>query len=317
MEQMRALLFDGALRLARVPVPAPASDEALLKVRKAGICNTDLEITRGYAGFRGILGHEFVAEVTAGAGDWVGRRVVGEINIGCRTCDFCMKGIPSQCRNRRAIGIHGRDGAFAEYLALPLRNLHLVPDSISDDRAVFVEPLAAALQVIEGSHISPRDRIVLIGAGKLGMLVAQVLKLTGADISVIVRREQQARLLEGWGIRAIAREEAREQGYEVVVECTGNENGLREALKLVQPRGTVILKSTFVEEPAIPLAPVVVREIRVIGSRCGPFDAALNLLRIGMVDVESLISARYGLDDALAAFEQAAQKGVFKVLVEI
>ena len=193
---MRALIFDGELRLDDVPVPQLTDDQCLLEIRRAGICNTDLELTAGMYGFSGILGHEFVAEVVEGALDWVGKRVVGEINVGCMECDFCQKGIPSQCRSRKAIGIHGHPGAFADYLALTASNLHAVPDAIADDEAVFVEPLAAALQTLESIHVSPHDRVIVVGVGKLGALVAQVLKLTGADVVGVVRRERQAQLLE-------------------------------------------------------------------------------------------------------------------------
>ena len=199
---MRALIYERQLRIVDdAPAPLPRGDQVLLKIRKAGICNTDLELVAGYMNFSGILGHEFVSEVIAG--EFTGRRVVGEINVADGTCDLCQRGIPSQCRNRTTVGIAGHPGAFAEYLALTSRNLYIVPDDVSDDAAVFVEPLAAALQVIEAVPISPRDRVVVIGAGKLGLLVAQVLKLTGADLVVVVRREKPAQLLKKWGIPAL------------------------------------------------------------------------------------------------------------------
>lgn len=312
---MRAVMYEKALRLdTTVPKPGPTSEQSLLKIRRAGICNTDLELMAGYKEFSGILGHEFVAEVVGG--ELAGRRVVGEINVTDGTCEMCQRGIPSQCLNRNAIGIDDHPGAFADYLALVSRNLYPVPDDVSDDMAVFVEPLAAALQVTEGVHISPRDRVVLIGAGKLGLLVAQVLKLTGADLSVVVRREKPAALLQKWGIRAVTADELSRRSAQVVVDCTGNAEGFAQALELVQPRGTIVLKSTYVGTPAANLTRVAVDEIRVVGSRCGPFDAALRLLSHGLIDTESMIDGRYSIDAALAAFDHAAKPGALKVLLE-
>lgn len=312
---MRAVMYEKALRLdTTVPKPEPTSEQSLLKIRRAGICNTDLELMAGYKEFSGILGHEFVAEVVGG--ELAGRRVVGEINVTDGTCEMCQRGIPSQCLNRNAIGIDDHPGAFADYLALVSRNLYPVPDDVSDDMAVFVEPLAAALQVTEGVHISPRDRVVLIGAGKLGLLVAQVLKLTGADLSVVVRREKPAALLQKWGIRAVTADELSRRSAQVVVDCTGNAEGFAQALELVQPRGTIVLKSTYVGTPAANLTRVAVDEIRVVGSRCGPFDAALRLLSHGLIDTESMIDGRYSIDAALVAFDHAAKPGALKVLLE-
>lgn len=311
---MQALIYDGQLRLDEVPDPIPTGDQALLKIRKAGICNTDLELVAGYMNFSGILGHEFVGEVVTG--ELAGQRVVGEINVADGTCDLCQHGIPSQCRNRTTVGIAGHPGAFAHYLALTVRNLHVVPDSVSDDAAVFVEPLAAALQVIEAVHISPRDRVVVIGAGKLGLLVAQVLKLTGADLAVVVRREKPAQLLKQWGIAAVEIGELPPQRAQVVVDCTGNAEGFAQALELVEPRGTIVLKSTYVGTPQADLTRVAVDEVRVIGSRCGPFEAALRYLQHQLVDIESLIECHFPLSEGLAAFEYAAQPGMLKVLLD-
>lgn len=308
-------MYENVLRLdTTVPKPEPTSEQSLLKIRRAGICNTDLELMAGYKEFSGILGHEFVAEVVGG--ELAGRRVVGEINVTDGTCEMCQRGIPSQCLNRNAIGIDDHPGAFADYLALVSRNLYPVPDDVSDDMAVFVEPLAAALQVTEGVHISPRDRVVLIGAGKLGLLVAQVLKLTGADLSVVARREKPAALLQKWGIRAVTADELARRSAQVVVDCTGNAEGFAQALELVQPRGTIVLKSTYVGTPAANLTRVAVDEIRVVGSRCGPFDAALRLLSHGLIDTESMIDGRYSIDAALVAFDHAAKPGALKVLLE-
>jgi threonine dehydrogenase-like Zn-dependent dehydrogenase len=318
---MRAITFHDAQLGYRTDVaqPQPQPDEALLKIRRAGICNTDLEITRGYKGFQGIPGHEFVAEVVAGSPDLLGKRVVGEINVACHQpdCEMCSKGIPSQCPRRTTVGIRQHDGAFADYLTLAERNLHVVPDSVSDEAAVFVEPLAAALQVLEAVPISPRDDIILIGAGKLGMLVAQVLKLTGANLCVIVRREKQAMLLHQWGVATLMPTDVRHRSADVVVDCTGVPDGFAQALGMLKPRGTLVLKSTYEGLPQADLTRVVVDEIRVIGSRCGPFDAALRLLENRLVDVESLIEACYPLDKGLSAFNHAMQPGALKVLLEM
>ncbi|MCU0512890.1 MAG: alcohol dehydrogenase catalytic domain-containing protein [Anaerolineae bacterium] len=315
---MRALLYhDARLHFSTTaPAPAPGEEEVLLKVRRSGICNTDLEIVRGYKGFSGIPGHEFVADVIDGAPHLVGRRVVGDINVACGHCPTCDQGVPSQCPQRTTVGIDRHDGAFADLLTLSRHNLHLVPDTVSDDAAVFVEPLAAALQVLEAVHIAPRDRVVLIGAGKLGMLVAQVLRLHGADLRVLVRRDKQAALLHRWSIHAVRREELPPRSADVVIDCTGTAEGFSAALHLVRPRGKLILKSTYQGLPQADLSRVVVDEVHVIGSRCGPFAPALRLLALGLIDTESLIDARYPLDQALTAFEHAGRPGALKVLLE-
>jgi threonine dehydrogenase-like Zn-dependent dehydrogenase len=315
---MRAVVYDHGLHVDQTyPEPVRSDGETLLRIRRAGICNTDLELIGGYMNFSGVLGHEFVAEVVEGAPEWVGQRVVGEINVADGTCDFCQRGIPSQCRNRTVVGIIGHQGAFADYMTLPLPNLHPVPDAVSDDQAVFVEPLAAAFQILEAVHISPRDRVIILGVGKLGMLCAQALKLTGADVSAVVRREKQAALLSRWHIPAYHKDELPRSRAHVVVDCTGTAEGFADALDLVQARGTIVLKSTYRGKPEADLTRVAVEEIRVIGSRCGPFDAALRALGAELVDVESMIEARYSLDDAERAFTHAAQQGVLKVLLDV
>ncbi|MBZ0294472.1 MAG: alcohol dehydrogenase catalytic domain-containing protein [Anaerolineae bacterium] len=314
---MRALIYDETLHLDRAhDEPTLQGDQVLLKITRAGICNTDLELVAGMYGFTGVLGHEFVAEVAEGPKEWLGKRVVGEINVACTECDFCRRGIPSQCRHRTTVGIDRHPGAFADYLALTSRNIHAVPDSVSDDQAVFVEPLAAALQVTKSVHISPHDRVVVLGVGKLGMLVAQVLKLLGADIVAVVRRNKQAALLNQWKIPAVSFDELEPEHAQVVVDCSGQASGFSDALHLVEPRGTLVLKSTYNGLPQADLTQIAVREIRVIGSRCGPFEAALRLLESSLVDVESLIDMRYSLDDAIKAFDHARQPGVLKVLFD-
>jgi alcohol dehydrogenase len=311
----RAVIFDGALRVIERPQPTPAADEALIRMRLGGICNTDLELLRGYRGFSGVLGHEFVGDVVEGPPEWVGRRVVGEINISCGECDLCREGVPTQCRRRQTLGLGSYDGAFADVFRLPARNLVAVPDAIPDDAAVFTEPLAAACQILEAVHVRPAERIVLIGAGKLGLLVAQVLRLTGADLTVIVRHERQARLLRQWGICAVGRAALSDGEADVVVDCTGTPDGFADTLDLVRPRGTVVLKSTYAGTPQADLTRIVVSEIRVVGSRCGPFGVALRLLEQGLIDVQSLVDTRYPLAEAAQALEHAAQRGALKILL--
>lgn len=315
---MRAVAITDSLTFSRDwPDPTPQPGQALIQLTRAGVCNTDLELVKGYMGFRGVLGHEFVGRVAAGDPAWIGRRVVGEINVACGECDLCREGYPTQCRNRVTVGIDRHDGAMADRIALSTANLHAVPDAVTDDQAVFVEPLAAALQILECEPVSPHHDVILIGAGKLGMLCAQVLHLTGARVRVVVRRQSQADLLRKWGIEPISYNDLPRKRAHHVVDCTGTAEGFAAALELVRPRGTVHLKSTYVGLPQADLTRVAVDEIRIVGSRCGPFPAALRLLESGRVDVESMIEARYPLDDALAAFEHAARPGTLKVLLDV
>ncbi len=320
---MRALYLDGPLSLRDLPRPTPAAGEALIRVTLAGICNTDVELARGYMAFQGVPGHEFVGVVEAAPDPtWVGVRVVGEINAFCGDCETCYAGRPTHCPHRTTLGIAGRDGAFAEYLCLPLRNLHRVPDNVSDEQAVFTEPLAAALEILEQIHLRPTDRVIVLGDGKLGLLVAQVLA-AAADVTAIGRHPNKLDILARQGIRVSVGGEGVAPGADVVVEATGNVDGFRLARRLVRPRGTLVLKSTFAGNLASLLngegmnflSALVVDEIALIGSRCGPFAPALRLLADGRVDVESLIHARYPLADGLAAFNHAQQPGVLKVLV--
>jgi threonine dehydrogenase-like Zn-dependent dehydrogenase len=315
---LRALVLNKQLHYdASLPVPEPHGDEVLLRIRKAGICRTDLELVGGYMNFSGILGHEFVGEVVSEADDLVGKRVVGEINVACGVCDLCQRGIPSQCRNRTTVGIDRHPGVFADYLSLTRRNLYVVPDNVSDDAAVFAEPLAAALQVTEAIHLSPRDRVVIIGTGKLGLLIAQVVRLTGADMIAVVRHESQSRLLDKWGIPTTALADLPPNRAQVVIDSTGTAQGFADSLNLVEPRGSIVLKSTYLGDPQVNMTRIAVDEIKIVGSRCGSFEAALRLLSAGLIDTNSLIEARYPLDDGLAAFEHASQKGTLKVLLDV
>ncbi len=315
-ELTRAVVFDGALRVVRRSPPRPADDEVVIRLRLAGVCNTDLELMQGYKQFAGTLGHEFVGEVVEGPSEWLGRRVAGEINVSCGACDMCRRGMPTHCRARRVLGILNYDGAWADYFRLPVRNLVAVPESVPDEAAVFTEPLAAACQILEAGVIRPSDRVVVLGAGKLGMLAAQVVRLLGVALAVVVRRERQAALLEGWGIPAVARDELPAGQADVVVDCTGNASGFADALELVRPRGAIILKSTYTGLPEADLTRVVVDEFRVTGSRCGPFAPALALLGQGLVDPLPLIDGRYPLDEAAQAVEHAARPGALKIVLQ-
>jgi threonine dehydrogenase-like Zn-dependent dehydrogenase len=311
----RTVAFNGDLCVIDRARPVPTADEALIRLRLGGICNTDLELIQGYKSFSGVLGHEFVGDVCEGPANWVGRRVVGEINVSCGVCDMCRRDMPTHCRQRRVLGMLNYDGAFADHFRLVVRNLHPVPEPIPDEAAVFAEPLAAACQILEAAHVHPSDRVILVGAGKLGMLSAQVLRLSGCNLAVVVRRAQQANLLARWGIRAVERSALPDGQADVVVDCTGDVSGFADALALVRPRGTVVLKSTYASIPQADLTRVVVQEVRVVGSRCGPMGTALRLLEQRLVDVEPLIEARYTLDEARHAFEHAARPGAMKILL--
>lgn len=315
---MQALHFDGTLQYrSDVPDPTPAPGEALIRTRLAGICNTDLEIVRGYMGFSGVLGHEFVGEVVQAddAPELVGQRVVGEINLYCGQCPTCRRGDPTQCPHRTTLGIDRHDGTMADYFTLPAKLLYPVPDSVPDEWAVFTEPLAAACEIIEQIPIRPTDRVVVLGDGKLGLLIAQVLQLTGCDLLAVGRHPGKLAILEDRGIRTQLAGEEVESGADIVIEATGSAAGFATARALVRPRGTLVLKSTFHGDVTLNLSMLVVDEITLVGSRCGPFTAALRLLEQRLVDVESLIHARYPLNQGLAAFDRAAAPGVLKVLL--
>jgi threonine dehydrogenase-like Zn-dependent dehydrogenase len=307
----------GQIRLAVDDAdPQPAAGEVRVRTTLAGICNTDLEIVRGYAEFQGVLGHEFVGVVDqAEDPGLVGRRVVGEINIGCGICELCLAGRTTHCLERTALGIRGRDGTLAEFFCLPESNLRVVPSGVPDRVAVFTEPLAAACQVLEQVHVRPSDRAIVLGDGKLGLLVAQVLALTGCDLTAVGRHEEKLAILAARGIPTKLGDEGLSGNADLVVECTGRAEGFEAGRRLVRPGGTLVLKSTYHASVQVDLSSLVVDEIQVIGSRCGPFAAALRQLERGWVDVISLIEAEYPLDEALAAFEHAGRRGALKVLV--
>jgi alcohol dehydrogenase len=315
---MRALHFGTSLRLIGDHLsPVVPRGEALIRPRVAGICNTDIEIVRGYFGFQGVLGHEFVGDVVAceDSPGWVGRRVVGEINAWCGDCPTCRRGDPTHCPNRSTLGIYKRDGAMAEYFTLPAKLLLEVPSALSDEEAVFTEPLAAACEILEQIHLRPTDRVHVIGDGKLGLLVAQVLQLTGCDLTVIGKHEAKLAILKRRGVRTCLLNDLPPGLADVVVEATGNPDGFALARRLLRPRGTLILKSTYHGAVNLDLSMVVVDEIRLVGSRCGPFSAALRLLEQGLVDVKSLISETHPFSKAEEAFARAAAPGVLKVLL--
>jgi alcohol dehydrogenase len=319
---VRALVFDGALRVdEQHNLPDLEPGEALIEVRRAGICNTDLEITRGYLDYQGVLGHEFVGAVREVASledkTWLGKRVVGEINAACGQCPTCRANRPTHCPNRTTLGIDRRDGAFAEYLRLPVVNLVEVPASVPDERAVFTEPLAASLEILQQLHIRPTDRTLVIGDGKMGLLICQVLRLTGAEVTLMGRHPDKGALVERQGITFQTQIEPEKGGFDLVVECTGNAEGLKAAKSLLRARGTLVLKSTYHGQTTIPLSDFVVDEINIVGSRCGPFAPAIRLLERRLIDVEPLISAEFSLKDGLAAFEAAFGKGNIKVLLNV
>jgi threonine dehydrogenase-like Zn-dependent dehydrogenase len=315
---VRALYLDGGELCYRSDheEPRPGPDEALIRVSVAGICATDLELARGYkGGFQGVPGHEFVGVVERAPDPaWQGRRVTASINVGCGRCARCLATGPEHCGDRAVIGILGRDGAFAEYVAAPLANLVAVPDALTDERAVFTEPLAAALRITEQLE-APPGRAAVIGPGRLGMLVGKVLSLAGTEVTMIGRSAASLALARAWGLAAASGQDAPRRGFDVVVDAAGNPAGFRLALDLVRPLGTVVVKSTFAGACDVDMSTIVVNEIRVIGSRCGPFAPALLLLARGQVDVDGLMGAEYRLEQGVAAFAHAARPGARKILL--
>lgn len=314
---MRALVLDRgriSMRTDR-PDPVPAPGEVLVRVLRAGVCETDLQLIRGYKDFTGVLGHEFVGVALGGSLE--GRRVVGEINCSCWTCDTCLAGRANHCPSRTVIGIHEHDGAFADLIAVPERNLHGVADQITTDAAVFVEPVAAAFQIPAQMAIAREDRILVLGDGRLGNLCAQVLASLSDHVTVVGKHRNKLALLSDLGIETRRLDERpTERMADIVVDCTGSEHGFTTALELVRPRGTIVLKTTMAGTQTLSLAPVVVDEVTVVGSRCGPFDRALDALANGLVAVEPLISERFDLSDAERALQRASEPGVLKVLLD-
>jgi threonine dehydrogenase-like Zn-dependent dehydrogenase len=314
---MLALRLDeSGPRVAEIDAPDVTPGTARVRVALAGVCNTDLELVKGYLGFRGVLGHEFVGRVESGPGEWLGRRVVGEINFACGRCATCAAGLRRHCPQRSVMGIQGADGAFAEVGRVPVANLHAVPDAVSDTRAVFAEPLAAACEILEQVRVVPGMTCLVLGDGKLGLLVAQMLASAGARVTSVGRHPEKLAILSRRGIETALAHDWSPRPSDLVVEATGSADGFCAAVAATRPRGTLVLKSTLAEHPRVDLAPLVIHEITVVGSRCGPFEPALRALSEGRVEVDSLISARVPLARAEQALARAAAPGARKVLIE-
>ena len=318
---MKAVVFDETLKLdTNYEKPIPQKGEALVKISVAGICNTDFEITKGYMGYKGILGHEFVGvveEINDEDKSLLNKRVVGEINNGCENCEMCHKGLQRHCSNRQTLGIWRKDGCFAQYLTWPIKDLLAVPENVSDKQAVFVEPLAAGLEILEQLHIQPIEKVVILGDGKLGLTTALALNASNIDVILVGKHQNKLEIAQKQGVTTkLLSDFAIEKKYDFVVEATGSISGFEMALNLTKPRGTLVLKSTVAASKEFNLAPIVIDEIRVQGSRCGRFAPALRLLESNKVDFSPLISGVYNVDDALEAFEKNKEKDTLKVLIE-
>lgn len=308
-------LENGVVTVCETPLPELRPGHALIRVLKAGICSTDLQLQRGYYGFSGRPGHEFVGDVVeTDDKHWRGKRVVGEINLACHACDWCRRGLGRHCPNRTVLGIVKQPGAFAEFLELPVSNLHEVPGSVSDDEAVFTEPIAAACEILDQVPLPRGAEVAVLGDGKLGLLIAQVLQLHGSKVHLHGRHASKMALVEPLGVRAHLGTEG--ASYDYVVDATGSEAGLTTAVAMTRPRGTLILKSTVHANVPIDTAPIIVNEITLVGSRCGRFEPALAMLGGGRLILEPMIQERYPLSDAPKAFERAASKGMLKVVFE-
>ncbi|MBS3733535.1 MAG: alcohol dehydrogenase catalytic domain-containing protein [Phycisphaerae bacterium] len=319
---MRAIIFDGTEATVRDdwPEPQPRDGEVLLAVRVAGVCRTDLEVLAGYMGFSGVMGHEFVGEVLNGTGADAGPsgRVVAEINCPCGACDMCRRGAPNHCRTRPVLGIDRHDGVFAERVVVPAGSVHAVPETVSDEAAVFVEPLAAAFRILEQVAVTGEMRVLVLGDGRLGQLIARVLSRRAGELMLVGRHAGKLALAGAHGITT-ARADAFESAADadVVVDATGTPQGFTTALAAVRPQGTLVLKSTFAAEGGLNLAPVVVDEVTVVGSRCGPFDRAIEALATGRIDPTDLVSARFALSEGVAALEAAGNRDNLKVLIDV
>jgi len=316
---VRALVFQDGLQFRTdYPLPRPGYNEALIRVLVAGICGTDLEVIRGYMTFHGVPGHEFVGVVEeCGEEGLQGKRVVGEINLGCGVCAYCLKRMRNHCPNRSVLGILNKDGAFADYLTLPVRNLRPVPETVTEEEAVFVEPLAAAFEIIQQVSIRPQDRVCVLGDGRLGLLVGLVLSLTGCSLSVVGKHETKLAILEKRRIPVFMQSNFAEKEFDIVVDCTGSGSGFETARQLVRPRGTLVLKSTVAQRNGVDLNSLVIDEITVVGSRCGDFGSALRALNEGTVDVTPMISRSFPLEEGIKAFDYAASPGVLKVILKM
>jgi alcohol dehydrogenase len=320
MTTMRGVVFDGEMRLEpEVPVPEARAEWALVRVRKAGICKTDMEIMKGYMGFTGILGHEFVGIVHACADEsWLGQRVVGEINAACGTCDWCRRGLGRHCPNRTVLGIKGLDGCMADYCVLPVANLLPVPEDLSDDRAVLTEPLSAACEILEQVPVSGEERVVVLGDGRLGILCAWVLATALSDVTLVGRHAQKLDRARWRKLKTTEDVTSLEPGADIVVDATGSGAGVSDAMNLCRARGTLVLKSTVASQGPLNLAPVVVDELTVVGSRCGRFEDGLKIMQENPdMPLEKLITARFPLENAVEAFETARERDMLKVILEL
>jgi 2-desacetyl-2-hydroxyethyl bacteriochlorophyllide A dehydrogenase len=316
---MRALaVTDNGVAWVERPVPVPQPGEALVRVRMAGVCNTDLEIARGYMQFKGVLGHELcgVVEQCADA-RWIGRRVAGEINLGCGACELCKKRMARHCQVRTVLGILGKDGCFATHVTLPLANLHSLPDALPDEAACFVEPTAAAFEIIEQLPLDTRDSVLVVGDGKLALLIAQVIMTTGATLTLVGKHESKLAVARALGITVAARDTLEKKSFDVVIEATGSPSGMHDAISLVKPRGKIVLKSTYHGPLTLDAAPIVIDELSLIGSRCGPFEPAIAALVTGAVRTQPLVSAIVPFADAPNAFARASAAGTLKVLLDM
>jgi len=315
---VRALKFDGKKMDYIRDYPEPRTDEVLIKVRMAGICGTDLEILQGYMSYQGVLGHEFVGTVIKSKNkDLIGKRVVGEINVGCEKCDSCKAGMQRHCPNRTVLGILNRDGAFAEYLSLPEKNIHVIPDSISDEQAVFVEPVAAAFEIKEQVLLKPDWKVAIVGDGRLAQLIVSVLKTVCIDITCFGKHKRKLDRLEKLEVKTKIGVSHREyHNFDLVVEATGSNSGFLDTMKLVRPRGYVILKSTIVSRENLDLTPAVVNEITLVGSRCGPFRPAIEAIATGTIPVNDLVEEIYPLEKFKEAFENAMESNTLKILLK-
>lgn len=309
-------LNDGRVSVREIPLPARPAGYALVRVLGAGICNTDLELQRGYYGFAGIPGHEFVGEVVeSDSPAWRGKRVAGEINFACHSCSWCARGLERHCPNRTVLGIVNQAGAFAEFVLVPERNLHEVPREIATEQAVFIEPLAAACEILDQVTIDPGLPVAVLGDGKLGLLIAQVLHAQGLQVIQYGRHASKLKISIGQGIETSTSRDRPRKEFAYVVDATGSPGGLKEAVAMCRPRGTVILKSTVHGEAPVDTAPVIVDELTLVGSRCGRFAPAISLLARGRVRVDALIAGEFALKEAPAAFQKAAEKGTLKILL--
>lgn len=319
---MKAVIFDKTLKyVENYEKPTPKKGEALIKVTYGGVCNTDKEITKGYMGYKGILGHEFtgvVEEINDEDKTFLGKRVVGEINLGCKNCEWCAKDLERHCPNRSTLGILAKDGCFAEYVTLPLSNLIEIPENVPDEQAVFVEPLAAGLEILEQMHIQPCQKVMVLGDGKLGLLTALALNACGLDVLIVGKHQNKLDIAKNQGVKTqLLSEFEQAPKFDVVVEATGSITGFETSVSCVKPRGTLVLKSTIAASKELNLAPIVINEITILGSRCGRFEPAMRLIASGKIDFSQMISKIYPIEQAVEAFDANNAKDTIKILLKI